>query len=103
MRADRSSRRFLYALLIAAGALAQAAPPVLADDVTPPGYPPGWNVRKPVGPILYEFRSGCWNDFKRYWPDEAVCINGAVPSRQLPDSTAVYQFKTGGSGYEPMR
>jgi len=25
----------------------------------------GWNVRTAVAPALYDFRSGCWND---YWP-----------------------------------
>ncbi|HUK07212.1 MAG TPA: hypothetical protein VLX09_05020 [Stellaceae bacterium] len=94
MRVDRSSRRFLYASLIVAGFLAQTAAPALADEYTSPGW------GKPAAPILYDFRSGCWNDSKRYWPEMTRCTSGAVPSRPLPpDTKVIYEYKVGGDHY----
>jgi len=88
-------------LMSAAPLVLQLSARVSADETlpAPPGYPPGWNVHTAVAPALYDFRSGCWNDYKRYWPEETDC--GSTSSRPLPPTTKViYQFKVGSDHYE---
>jgi hypothetical protein len=84
--------RLCFAIPFAVGLLAQAMPAARADDV----YPPGWNVRNDsVGPILYDFRVGCWGDYRRFWPEQKSCTE-SVRSRPIPYGPVVYQFRAGG-------
>ena len=76
--------------------LLKATPPARADDA----YPPGWNVRdESVGPILYDFRPGVWNDYKRYWPEDTRASAGNVSSRPIPYGPVMYQMQAGGERY----
>lgn len=103
MRFHRYALRPLPVALIAASIFVSAAPPALANDLTPPGYPPGWNELKGVGPILYDFRPGCWGDAKRYWPEEKVCNMSSEASLPIKTETVVYEFKPGGGHMEPAQ
>lgn len=96
MRITRHRYRLLRAIPLTAGLLALAAPFALADSV----YPPGWNVRtESVGPILFDFRPGCWSDSRRYWPEATSCL-GPVPSRPISSAPPViYQMQAGGERY----
>jgi len=93
MRITKRYCRLLCAIPLMAGVLAVAAPSALADSV----YPPGWNVpNQHVGPILYDFRPGCWGDTNRYWPEQKTCREGTPRSRPMSYGTVLYQFTAGG-------
>jgi hypothetical protein len=95
MRITKYCYRLFYAIPLTVGILAQVASTARAEDV----YPPGWNLRnESMGPILYDFRAGCWGDYRRYWPEQKSCMEG-VPSRPIPYGAIVYQFKAGGQHY----
>ncbi len=61
---------------------------------------PGWNAQdEPVGPVPYDFRSGCFDDYKRYWPEAASCGAGE-PARPIFNEPVIYQLKAGGKRYQ---
>lgn len=101
MRFTRHRYRPFCIVSFTVAVLAQAVPPVLAEDV----YPPGWNVRnESVGPTLYDFkigRTGCWGDYRRYWPEQQSCMEG-VPSRPISSGAPIYQFRAEGQRYHPV-
>ena len=83
-------------LLLGAIALLLAASSVRAEDV----YPPGWNTRTmSVGPVLYDFRSGEWNDYKRYWPETIRATAGNEPSRPMSYGPLIFQMEARGERY----
>ena len=99
MRITRHCCRLLRAISLTAGLLALAAPAALADSV----YPPGWN--KPtenVGPILFDFRDGCWGDYRRFWPDQTRCSE-SVPSHAMSYGPVVNGFTAGGKRYHRVQ
>jgi hypothetical protein len=100
MRVTEHRNLLLYAIPLALGLLTQAASLTRAEDV----YPPSWNVRnQPVGPVLYDFKPGCWGDTNRYWPEQETCRGGMPRSRPMSYGPVVYQFNPGGSHYQRVR
>lgn len=80
-------------VILALGVLAAATPAALAHDV----YPPDWN--KEPDPNLpkpmFDFRAGWgWNDYQRYWPDQA--LRTSPKSRPRPDVPVIYGMTPGG-------
>src|SRR5260370_6065265 len=95
MRFAKHYHRLFCVVPLAVGILAQAVPAAQADDV----YPPGWNVRhESVGPILYDFRRGCWGDYRRFWPEQKSCLRGG-PSRPITYGSAIYEMDARGERY----
>jgi hypothetical protein len=98
MRFAKHYQRLFCVVPTTVGILAQAVPAAQAHDV----YPPGWNVRhESVGPILYDFRisrSGCWGDYRRYWPGQKSCME-SVPSRPMTYGSVTDQMEPGGHRY----
>jgi hypothetical protein len=95
MRFAKHYQRLVCVVPLTVGILAQAVPAAQADDV----YPPGWNVRQEsVGPILYDFRRGCWGDYRRFWPEQKSCME-SVPSRPMTYGSVTDQMEPGGHRY----